>query len=41
MLFINVTCGIAIIGLHLLFLQEVLGVTALVAAAAVGFNGNL
>ena len=39
MLFINVTCGIAIIGVASPLLQEVLGVTALVAAAAVGLMG--
>ena len=42
MLFINVTCGIAIIGVASPLLQEVLGVTAIAAAAAVGlitFNG--
>ena len=39
MIFINVTCGIAIIGVASPLLQEVLGVTALVAAAAVGLMG--
>ena len=39
MLFINVTCGIAIIGVASPLLQEVLGVSALVAAAAVGLMG--
>ena len=39
MLFINVTCGIAIIGVASPLLQEQLGVTALVAAAAVGLMG--
>lgn len=39
MIFINVTCGIAIIGVASPLLQEVLGVSALVAAAAVGLMG--
>lgn len=39
MLFINVTCGIAIIGVASPLLQEVLGISALVAAAAVGLMG--
>ena len=39
MLFINVTCGIAIIGVASPLLQEVLGVSAIVAAAAVGLMG--
>jgi OFA family oxalate/formate antiporter-like MFS transporter len=39
MLFINVTCGIAIIGVASPLLQEVLGITALAAAAAVGLMG--
>ncbi|QCU89953.1 OFA family MFS transporter [Thiomicrorhabdus sediminis] len=39
MLFINVTCGIAIIGVASPLLQEVLGVSALIAAAAVGLMG--
>jgi len=44
MLFINVTCGIAIISVASPLLQEVLGVSALAAASAVGlmgiFNGS-
>lgn len=39
MLFINVTCGIAVIGIASPLLQEVTGVTALVAASAVGLMG--
>lgn len=39
MLFINVTCGIAIIGVASPLLQEVIGLSALSAAAAVGFMG--
>ena len=39
MLFINVTCGIAIIGVASPLLQEVLGVSAIAAAAAVGLMG--
>ena len=39
MIFINVTCGIAIIGVASPLLQEVLGVTAIAAAAAVGLMG--
>ncbi len=39
MLFINVTCGIAIIGVASPLLQEITDVTALVAASAVGLMG--
>ncbi len=39
MLFINVTCGIAIIGVASPLLQEVIGISALAAAAAVGLMG--
>ena len=39
MLFINVTCGIAVIGVASPLLQEITGITALAAAAAVGFMG--
>ncbi|MBF6057423.1 MULTISPECIES: OFA family MFS transporter [Thiomicrorhabdus] len=39
MLFINVTCGIAIIGVASPLLQEVLGLSAIAAAAAVGLMG--
>jgi OFA family oxalate/formate antiporter-like MFS transporter len=39
MLFINVTCGIAIIGVASPLLQEVVGISALAAAAAVGLMG--
>jgi OFA family oxalate/formate antiporter-like MFS transporter len=39
MLFINVTCGIAIIGVASPLLEEVMGITALAAAAAVGLMG--
>lgn len=39
MLFINVTCGIAIIGVASPLLQEVLGMSAIAAAAAVGLMG--
>ncbi len=39
MLFINVTCGIAIIGVSSPLLQEITGMTALAAAAAVGIMG--
>jgi OFA family oxalate/formate antiporter-like MFS transporter len=39
MLFINVTCGIALIGVASPLLQEVLGITAIAAAAAVGLMG--
>jgi len=39
MLFINVTCGIAIISVASPLLQEVVGISALAAAAAVGFMG--
>lgn len=39
MLFINVTCGIALIGVASPLLQEVAGLTALSAAAAVGLMG--
>jgi len=39
MLFINVTCGIAIIGVASPLLQEVLGISAIAAAAAVGLMG--
>lgn len=39
MLFINVTCGIAIIGVASPLLQEVVGLSALAAAAAVGLMG--
>ena len=39
MLFINITCGIAIIGVASPLLQEVLGISAIAAAAAVGLMG--
>lgn len=39
MLFINVTCGIAIISIASPLLQEVTGVTSIVAASAVGLMG--
>ncbi|AXH15330.1 OFA family MFS transporter [Malaciobacter mytili] len=39
MLFINVTCGIAIIGVASPLLQEAMGMSALAAAAAVGLMG--
>ena len=39
MLFINVTCGIAIIGVASPLLQEVIGISAITAAAAVGLMG--
>lgn len=39
MLFINVTCGIAIIGVASPLLQEMLGLSAIAAAAAVGLMG--
>lgn len=39
MLFINVTCGIAIISVASPLLQEVVGITALAAASAVGLMG--
>lgn len=39
MLFINVTCGIAVIGVASPLLQEITGITALAAASAVGFMG--
>lgn len=39
MLFINVTCGIAIISVASPLLQEVIGISALAAASAVGFMG--
>lgn len=39
MLFINVTCGIAIIGVASPLLQEVVGISAISAAAAVGLMG--
>ena len=39
MLFINVTCGIAIIGVASPLLQEVVGISAIAAAAAVGLMG--
>ncbi|WP_044418386.1 L-lactate MFS transporter [Halarcobacter anaerophilus] len=39
MLFINITCGIAIIGVASPLLQEVMGVSAIAAAAAVGLMG--
>ncbi len=39
MLFINVTCGIAIIGVASPLLQEVIGLSAIAAAAAVGLMG--
>lgn len=39
MLFINVTCGIAIIGVASPLLQEVLEISAIAAAAAVGLMG--
>jgi len=39
MLFINVTCGIAIISVASPLLQEVLGISALAAASAVGLMG--
>jgi len=39
MLFINITCGIAIIGVASPLLQEVLGLSAIAAAAAVGLMG--
>lgn len=39
MLFINVTCGIAIIGVASPLLQEILGMSAIAAAAAVGLMG--
>ncbi len=39
MLFINVTCGIAIIGVASPLLQEVIGISAIAAAAAVGLMG--
>ena len=39
MLFINVTCGIAIIGVASPLLQEVVGLSSIAAAAAVGLMG--
>ncbi len=39
MLFINVTCGIAIIGVASPLLQEIVGISAIAAAAAVGLMG--
>ncbi|MCP3945079.1 MAG: OFA family MFS transporter [Desulfobacteraceae bacterium] len=39
MLFINVTCGIAVIGVASPLLQETTGITALAAASAVGVMG--
>jgi len=39
MLFINVTCGIAIIGVASPLLQEVIGISSIAAAAAVGLMG--
>ncbi len=39
MLFINVTCGIAIIGVASPLLQEITGITALAAASAIGLMG--
>ncbi len=39
MLFINVTCGIAIIGVASPLLEEVVGISAIAAAAAVGLMG--
>ena len=39
MLFINVTCGIAIIGVASPLIQEATGATALVAASVVGLMG--
>jgi len=39
MLFINITCGIAVIGIASPLLQEITGITALVAASAVGLMG--
>jgi OFA family oxalate/formate antiporter-like MFS transporter len=39
MLFINVTCGIAIIGVASPLIQEVVGISAIAAAAAVGLMG--
>lgn len=39
MLFINVTCGIALIGVASPLLQEVIGLSAIAAAAAVGLMG--
>ncbi len=39
MLFINVTCGIAIIGVASPLLQEVVGISAIAAAASVGLMG--
>lgn len=39
MIFINVTCGIAIIGVASPLLQEVVGISAIAAAAAVGLMG--
>lgn len=39
MLFINVTCGIAIIGVASPLLQEVVGISAIAAAAGVGLMG--
>jgi len=39
MLFINVTCGIAIIGVASPLLQEVIGISAIAAATAVGLMG--
>lgn len=39
MLFINVTCGIAIIGVASPLLQEVVGISSIAAAAAVGLMG--
>jgi len=39
MLFLNITCGIAIIGVASPLLQEVVGISAIAAAAAVGLMG--
>jgi len=39
MLFINITCGIAIIGVASPLLQEVMGISAIAAATAVGLMG--
>ncbi len=39
MMFINITCGIAVISVASPMLQEMTGITALMAAAIVGLNG--
>lgn len=39
MMFINITCGIAVISVASPMIQELTGVTAAIAAAVVGFNG--